>query len=59
MALRHSKAPGSAGGQPAGPGAVNQARGRDQASSYRSRSITFAHAATKSFTNFSFASSLA
>ncbi|GAA3204132.1 hypothetical protein GCM10010486_87910 [Nonomuraea roseoviolacea subsp. carminata] len=33
--------------------------GGDQATSNRSRSMTFAHAATKSVTNFSFASSLA
>ncbi|XVQ14239.1 endonuclease/exonuclease/phosphatase family protein [Spirillospora sp. CA-255316] len=32
---------------------------RDQARSYRSRFITLSHAATKSRTNFSFASSLA
>ncbi len=38
---------------------IRRGSGEDQARSNRSRFITLSHAATKSFTNFSFASSLA
>ena len=47
---RLTRASGPAGGRPGRP---------DQARSNRSRFMTLSHAATKSFTNFSFASSLA